>query len=74
MLLEIKTRGAKLKNWQNNIFQDLSRWLQKGIDNGWQFLGFHVVTFENEFFHDGKCFWDGEEINEEELKTKLSKI
>src|SRR3990167_5737994 len=52
LLLEIKTRGAGLKTWQNKLFQNLARWLSNGMDNGYEFKGFHVLKFENTSFED----------------------
>lgn len=74
MLLEIKTRSAKLKKWQYNIFKHLAKWIKEGIDDGWTFLGFHKITFENTFFNNGKCWFDYQEVTEQELKIILSKI
>ena len=72
MLLEIKTRNSNLKDWQRRLFANLSKWIEKGIDSDWLFGGFHVVKFENSFFHDGKCWYDDREINEQELVKILS--
>jgi len=72
MLTEIKTRNSKLKLWQRILYENLDRWIKKGIDNDWQYLGFHTITFENTFFNDGKCFLDSKEISEQELILKLS--
>lgn len=64
MLLEVKTRNADLKPWQQNLFAHLTRWIGNGIDSGWKFLGFHVLKFENTFFDDGKVWFDGKETDE----------
>jgi hypothetical protein len=72
MLVEVKTRNAELKTWQYNMFNNIEKWLEKGIDSDWNFLGFHVIQFENTCFEDGKCFFDNKETTEIELKSILS--
>lgn len=72
MILEVKTRNAELRMWQTIFYKNISNWLKKGIDEDWTFLGVHIIKFENTFFNDGKCFLDGEEINEENLIEFLS--
>ena len=74
MLLEVKTRNAEVKSWQRNIFFHLAKWISRGINDGWTFMGFRFVRFENNFFNDGKCYLDNKEINEKELKHFLSII
>lgn len=72
MLLEIKTRKAKLKSWQENIFKNLALWISKGISPDWEFLGFHTLRFENTFFTDGRACFDNKIISEKELITRLT--
>ena len=72
MLLEVKTRNGLVKEWQRRLFTDLERWIMKGIDNGWECLGFHTIQFENTNFNDGKVFFDGLELREEDIKKLLS--
>ena len=67
MFLEVKTRGADLRYWQTKLFNNLDRWIRNGIDDGWIYLGFHTVQFENTFFNDGKCYLEGKETTEQEL-------
>ena len=74
MLLEVKTRNANLKIWQQTIFNNLAKWIKQGIDKDWTFLGFHIVKFENTFFSDGRCYFDNVEISEISLIEFLSKI
>jgi len=74
MLLEIKTRNSQPKKWQRRIFQDLARWIKNGIDSDWEFLGFHLIVFENTFFDDGKCYWDNKLSNEDEIRKILGRI
>jgi len=72
MLLEVKTKGKMLPTWQFNLFKNINSWIKKGIDQDWQYLGFHVITFQNTNFVDGKVFFDGKTITEQELIKKLS--
>lgn len=72
MLLEIKTRLSKPREWQRIMWSNMNKWIQKGIDDDWTYLGFHLVTFENSDFSDGKCFYDYKEITEDELIKTLS--
>ena len=72
MLIEIKTRNSNLKDWQQRIFLLVSKWIKKGINEGWEYKGFHVIKFENTFFNDGKCYYDNEVIEEVDLIKKLS--
>ena len=72
ILLEIKTHSTKPKEWQQRMFQQLAKWIEKGVDSDWFFGGYHVVIFENNFFTDGKCWFDDREVSEEELKDLLS--
>lgn len=72
MLVEVKTRNAKLREWQRRLFANLDKWIRKGIDDDWIYFGYHVIKFEHTFFNDGKCFFDNKEITERELISKLS--
>ncbi len=69
---EFKTRGGLVKERQRRLFTDLERWITKGIDNDWEFLGFHTIQFENTCFDDGKVFFDGLELSEIDVKNLLS--
>lgn len=74
MLLEIKTFHAPLKKWQQIVFSDLDLYIKKGVEavnNGWQYLGWHIIMFEEKDFSK-KVFFDDKEITEEELKNILS--
>lgn len=72
MLLEIKTRGSQPKKNQLEMWRNLHKWIGKGIDNDWNYLGFHLVVFENTNFEDGKCCLDHNVISEKELIEFLS--
>lgn len=75
IMLEIKTRSAKLRHWQREMYNNLDEIISAGVNalgNKIEWRGVHVVTFENTFFDDGKCYLDDHEISEEELKYYLS--
>jgi hypothetical protein len=74
MLVEVKTRNAHLKKWQGTIFTQLAKWIKTGIDKEWEFLGFHLITFENTFFNDGAVYLDGTKTTEAEIRNFLSKV
>jgi hypothetical protein len=70
-IVEVKTRNASLK-FQKNMYAFLSRWIKKGIDDGWEYRGFYFIRFENTFFSDGKVFLNDIESTEEEIIKELS--
>lgn len=72
MLLEIKTRNGGMRPGQRKLFENLDRWINKGIDSSWTYHGFHVIKFENIFFNDGKVYFDGKESSEDEIRRILS--
>ena len=72
MLLEIKTHNKEQSLWQKILFANLDKWIMKGIYPNWQYLGFHIIMFENTNFNDGLVFFDNEEITEKELIYQLS--
>ena len=72
MLLEIKTRGKELKTWQSILFNNLDKWLKRGIDSDWEYHGFNYITYEKTNFNDGDVFFNGKEITEDELRSILS--
>jgi len=72
MLLEIKTRNMKCRTGQKIMWKLINKIFHKGCPADWQYLGFHLVVFENTTFEDGKCFFDNVEISEQDLINKLS--
>ena len=72
MMLEIKTRNSKPRTGQKIMWQNINKWIDNGIDNDWNYLGFHLIQFENTNFDDGKCFLNYKEIKEQELINFLS--
>ncbi len=54
------------------LAENLDKWIKIGIDKDWNYLGFHIIKFENTFFNDGKCFFDNKCVSEEELKELFS--
>lgn len=68
MLIEVKTRGAKMRFWQEGLFNTLDQILTIGSSTaGVDYLGFHCIRFENTTFSDGRCMIDGELVTESEL-------
>lgn len=72
MMLEIKTRNSYPRRWQDIMWNNISKWISKGIDDDWTFYGYHLIQFENTCFSDGKCFLNTIEISEEKLIEFLS--
>lgn len=72
MLLEVKTRTGNIKIWQRNIFNNLNHWIQKGIDDEWIYLGFHLLQLSCEKIENSILLFDGKTIEEDELIKKLS--
>jgi hypothetical protein len=72
MLLEIKTHNKEIATWQLNIFNNIAKWIEIGIDKDWEFCGFHIIKFENTFFNDGKVYFNNKLSTEEEIKQKLN--
>jgi hypothetical protein len=72
MLLEIKTRMSNPRVGQKMMWKNINRWMFKGIDDDWLYLGFHLIQFENTSFEDGKCYLDYIEISETDLISYLS--
>ena len=72
MMLEIKTRNCEPRIGQKMMWQNLNKWMRRGIDDGWTYLGFNLIVFEKKDFDDGKCYLNNEEITEEKLITLLS--
>jgi hypothetical protein len=73
ILLEIKTRKAIPRKGQHEIFKLINKWMKRGIDKDWKYLGFHLIQFENdENFDNGKCYLNHNEISEIDLINFLS--
>lgn len=72
MFLEVKINNGQLTYFQKKIYTDLHRWIKNGIDDGWKYYGFNLITFENRSFEDGKCYLNNKEISEFDLINFLS--
>ena len=72
MMLEVKTHNCEMPKFQEYMFDNLQKWIAKGIPSTWTFKGFHFVKFENTSFNDGKVYLNGQEITEDELVQKLA--
>lgn len=83
MFIEIKSRNAKLPTHQKISYEFLDH-MATCANNGYfysatlnrdiqiTYFGKHVLTFENTSFANGKAYWNGEEITEQELIDILS--
>ena len=74
LLAEEKTHGGQLRYAQSKLFigilePALRMWCEA---NGYIWLGFHLIRFENTCPTDGKIYWDDESISEETLIDRLS--
>lgn len=74
LLMEVKTRGSKLKYWQSELFNLLDKCLKEGIKAPYNYLGFHLISFENANFKDGKVYLDNKESSEAEIENILSLV
>jgi len=71
MLLEVKTHGSKCKEWQRRMWKNINRWLAAGVDDGWEYMGFHLLVFAGKDF-TSPIYFDYKQITEEKLKSILS--
>lgn len=72
LILEVKTRGGDIKDWQAKMYKNINFWIKKGIDDDWQWLGVHLLQFQNTNFNDGKVYLDRVEKTEKEIIEFLS--
>ena len=72
MMLEIKTRNSYPRPFQKIMWLNIHNWVLNGITKEWNYYGFHLIQFQNNSFTDGKCFFDGTEITENDLIEILS--
>lgn len=72
MLLELKTRNSKPRPFQKLMWQHLNKWIKNGIDQEWEYYGFHLIVFEKTNFDDGLCYLNGNKITEKDLINFLS--
>ena len=72
MFLETKSHLSRMKEWQKRMYNTLSLWVENGIDKEWTFYGYHVLTFENTDFSNGKAYLDGNEATEQQIIDFLS--
>tara|TARA_R110000744_G_scaffold6534_3_gene22829 strand:+ start:166 stop:555 length:390 start_codon:yes stop_codon:yes gene_type:complete len=72
IMIELKQRGGYPENFQSKMWSNINKWIKKGIDNEWKYLGFHLIQFENTEFINGKCYLNRKEISEKNLIDFLS--
>ena len=68
MLIEEKRFGRSVPLWQSQCFKILDLACSRNRD----YLGFHMLIFENTNPDDGKMWWDGKEIDKDELLEILA--
>jgi hypothetical protein len=73
MLLEVKQYGSSLRPFQNKLFTFLDGIIKKGIPENFKYFGFCVLQFEGTCWHDGKAFFNGKEITEQEFVNFIYK-
>jgi len=66
MMLEVKLQNAEIKPWQKKWMEKIEAWIRAGTGR-WIFEGFKPLIFEKTTFKDGRVFFDGKEVTEEEL-------
>jgi len=80
MLLEVKRwrdgpSEGKIPRGQAGILRMVHNCLEFGIQNlykDYTYHGAHIIQFDREFFDDGRCFWDGHEVSEQQLLAILT--
>ena len=72
IIVEIKTRNSEIKQWQRIFYKNLNRWIKNGIDNNWEYLGVHLIKFDNTNFENGNCYLDNKIIDDKSLIKFLS--
>ena len=73
-LLEEKTRNGTVSEWLTRFMRGVMVPALREFcaNNGIEFKGFHVITFEHTNPADGRTWLDGIEIDAQALKTYLS--
>lgn len=84
MIVEVKRKGAKLKPHQRNTLAIIDTLIRAGIQmtgntiavDGMPipvyYVGYFTLTLEGTTFEDGRIFFDGHEVSEQQLITILS--
>lgn len=67
-----KTKKALLRPFQVRMYAMLDKALSSISEDGYEWLGCHVLKFENSGFHDGLAWLDGRLVSEAEVKIFLS--
>jgi len=70
MLCEVKLHGKEITTGQLLQMRRMARWIQSGLDDGWQYMGWVIVTFEGTGFDDGRVWIRGIEQHENTLVTE----
>lgn len=71
MLLEMKTYKKTIRPAQRILYENLCRWIRKGMEPQWKLIGWFTITFEKSCFDDGKCWINDVEVTEDQLLTYI---
>ena len=74
MLIEVKTRGAKMRFWQESLFKMFDNLILIGAEHlcpAIEYRGFHCIRFENTSFDDGRVYFDDTLTTEMDLINVL---
>jgi hypothetical protein len=73
LILEEKTHMGSVKLWQRDMYKRIQRWIRLGsVKDGWEWLGCHLIQFENTSPDDGAVYVDHKQVMREELIKFLS--
>lgn len=74
MLLEEKRMNKEMSEWHKILVKEVLHpaLIKQQIEGKFEYLGFHLVQFENTSFADGHVYFDNELVSEDQLKAKLT--
>lgn len=72
MLIEEKRYKAEMKQWQRETFQVLDAAIRASGD--FNYRGFVFLQFERTCPSDGRIWWNGKEVTENELQWRLAEF
>ena len=72
MMVETKGKGDKVPKWQELMFKYIDRCMAAGMQDGWEYLGFHTIRLENTTVYNGRILLNDKLITPDELIKFLS--